>query len=44
MHHAFDSMRDGRGIGGEEARVETADAAGRGDRARNQEQPGRVRQ
>ena len=44
MHHAFDAMRDGRGIGGEEAGVEAADAARRGDRACDQEQARRIGQ
>ncbi|OOQ90454.1 hypothetical protein PEBR_04025 [Penicillium brasilianum] len=37
-------MRDGRGIGGEEAGVEAADAARRGDRACDQEQARRIGQ
>ena len=44
MDHALDTMRDGRRIGGEEAGVEAADTAGRGDRARDQEQAGRIGQ
>jgi hypothetical protein len=37
-------MGDAGSIGGEEARIEAADAAGRGDRARDQEQAGRIGQ
>ncbi len=44
MDHAFDAMGDAGSICGEEARVEAADAAGRGDRARDQEQVGRIGQ
>src|SRR5262245_49484841 len=44
MHHAFDAMRDGRGVRREEARIETLDAAGWRDGARNQEQAGRIGQ
>ena len=44
MDHALDAMGDGGGIRGEEARVEAPDAAGRGDRARDQEQAGRIGQ
>src|SRR5882724_10411773 len=40
MDHAFDAMGDAGCIGGEEARIETADTAGRGDRARDQEEAG----
>src|SRR3954471_11329326 len=44
MDHAFDAMGDAGSVCREEARIETADAAGRGDRARDQEQAGRVGQ
>ena len=44
MDHALDAVRDGRRIGGEEARIKTANAAGRGDRARDQEQTGGIGQ
>ncbi len=37
-------MGDGGGVRGEEPRVEAPDPAGRGDRARDQEQPGRIGQ
>ena len=44
MHHALDAVRDGRCVRREEAGVEAPDAARRGDRTRNQEQPGRIGQ
>ena len=44
MDHAFDAVGDGGGIGGEEPGIEAADAAGRGDRARDQEQAGGIGQ
>jgi len=44
MNHALDAMGNRGGIGGEEAGVEAADAAGRGDRPRNQEQARRIGQ
>ena len=44
VDHAFDAMGDAGSISGEEAGVEAADAAGRGDRARDQEQARRIRQ
>ncbi len=44
MDHALDAVGDRGGIRREEARVEALDAAGRGDRACDQEQAGRVGQ
>jgi len=44
MDHAFDAMGDSRSIRGEEARIKTPHAAGRGDSACDQEQAGRIRQ
>src|SRR5580698_3365905 len=44
MDHALDTMGDAGSVSGKEARVKTPDAAGRRDRARNQEKPGRVGQ
>jgi hypothetical protein len=44
MDHAFNAMGDAGSIRREEAGIEAADAAGRGDRARDQEQAGRIGQ
>src|SRR6266699_755297 len=44
MDHALDAMGDRGRVRGEESRIETLDAAGRGDGARDQEQAGRIGQ
>ena len=44
MDHALDAVGDGGSVRREEAGIEAPDAAGRGDRARDQEQAGRIGQ
>src|SRR5947209_4203107 len=44
MDHALDPMGDGGGVRGEEAGIEAPHTARRGERARDQEQSGRIGQ